>query len=301
MKKTLSLLLVIMMVAAVALTGCGGNDAPAETPAPVETPEPVEAKYEDGYYFATQDAFSPNSGWKEYVTIQVMDGMITEAYWSATHVQAKGDKDIASRNDAYPMVKFGGAVADWHVQAEAAEAWLIENQDPMFPADNYIDDEGHTEALMTDADATVSIHVDSFFGLAAEALDAEPVAKGNYVTTDMVVTAELPADDKGAVYVGEFTVVNGTIVDVNFNSITTATDDEGNMLSKKELGDDYGMKEKAGSTYEWFEQAAFVEAFVIENQGMEIMLDEEGKTDTIANVSISADVFETLFNVALGK
>lgn len=157
MKKLLVLILILVMVGAIALTGCGGNDQPAEPVDNGQTEEPMEAKYEDGYYFARGMDFSPYSGWKEFVVIKVEDGMIADAYWSATHVQGKGDKDIASRNGEYKMVEFGGAVADWHDQATAAEAWLIENQDPAFPQDLYIDEDGHTEALMTDADATVSI------------------------------------------------------------------------------------------------------------------------------------------------
>lgn len=301
MKKLLVLILIFVMVGAVALTGCGGNDQPTEPVDNGQTEEPMEAMYEDGYYFARGMDFSPNSGWKEFVVVMVEDGMITDAYWSATHVQGKGDKDIASRNGGYPMVEFGGAVADWHVQAEAAEAWLIENQDPMFPEDLYIDEDGHTDALMTDADATVSIHVDSFFDLANKAIMAGPVPAGQYMATDYVMTASLPEDDNGNVYLAEFTIVNGTIMDVNLNAITATTDDDGNMLSKKELGDDYGMKEKAGSEYEWYEQAASIEDFILETQGIDLAFNDEGKTDAIAGVSITVSPFANLFEMALGK
>jgi hypothetical protein len=61
------------------------------------------------------------------------------------------------------MVEKGGAQAEWHEQAKAAEAYLLEVQDPT--AIEYTDDEGHTDAI-----SGVSIHVIEFFDLVEKAL-----------------------------------------------------------------------------------------------------------------------------------
>ncbi len=118
--------------------------------------------YEDGHYYAEEDEFAEN-GWKYTADVTVVNGYIVAANWNGIHADGGDDKKTQSETGAYGMVEKGGAQAEWHEQAKAAEAYLLEVQDPT--AIEYTDDEGHTDAI-----SGVSIHVIEFFDLVEKAL-----------------------------------------------------------------------------------------------------------------------------------
>ncbi|SHF10453.1 hypothetical protein [Alkalibacter saccharofermentans] len=288
MKKLLSILIAVLMVATFAV-GCGTTDNGDNGD--------NGATYADGVYFAQEDEFA-SSGYKYFVVITVEGGEITDAHWGGTNLKPVGNKKTFSAEGNYPMVERGGAAAEWDVQAAAAEAWLIENQDPAAFDDLYTSEEGYTDALETDDGTQVSIHVIEFFELAKTALAGTPVSAGDYETPeDYVVNAVIESDGDWN-NVAEFIVVNGTIVSANYNATSNVEDQP---LSKKELGADYGMVERGGASAEWDEQAESVEAFVLETQGFDIEFDADGKTDAIAGVTITANYFQELFEMALGQ
>lgn len=300
------MLVIILVAGLLVFAGCG-SDEPAVVDDGGDDSTGETVGYADGTYFAQENEFG-GPGYKYFVVLTVEGGAITDAYWGGTNVQPSGNKRTASEAGNYPMVQVGGAAADWHVQAEAAEAWLIENQDPAAFEDLYTDEKGHTDALQTDDGTQVSIHVIEFFTLAEKALASDPVPKGGYMTPeDYVLMADLPADDRGWVYKGEFIVVNGTIVDVLYNSVFAGEfnddtakyfkkDADGNPdpskpSSKLELGEDYGMA--------WDTQAISVADYVVDSQDFEVnYIDDEGHTDAIAGVSIHVIEFEKLFDKA---
>ncbi|NCB01933.1 MAG: hypothetical protein EOM67_07170 [Spirochaetia bacterium] len=117
--------------------------------------------YKDGGYYAIQDAFG-SSGWKEYVSLFVENGNIVNVYWSA--LNEKGDdKKVYDMDGKYNMKAYGKAQAEWYEQAAKVEQYLLDSQD--VAKISYTDDEGHTDAI-----GGVSIHVNSLFELAAQAL-----------------------------------------------------------------------------------------------------------------------------------
>ncbi|MCR3905847.1 MAG: hypothetical protein NUK62_02290 [Tenericutes bacterium] len=72
-----------------------------------------------------------------------------------------------------------------------------------------------------------------------------------------------------------------------------------NAMTKKELGDDYGMATEPGQL-EWYEQAALIEAHLLENGVDSITFDDEGYTaDLGASVSITVDTYITLAQEAV--
>lgn len=121
-----------------------------------------EGPYKDGNYYAEADEFS--SGWKYYADLTVIGGHIVAADWDGIPEEGEKNKDQASADGDYGMVENGNAQAPWFEQADKAEAYLLETQDPT--AVSYSDDEGHTDDI-----AGVSIHVGEFFELAEEALE----------------------------------------------------------------------------------------------------------------------------------
>lgn len=124
---------------------------------------PVEmGPYKDGAYHAEAKEFT--NGWKETVDLTVMNGKIVAANWDGiSEENAEITKKMASADGSYGMKEKGKAQAEWHEQAAAAEAHLLEIQDPT--KITYTDNEGHTDAI-----SGVSIHVNGFFDLAKEAL-----------------------------------------------------------------------------------------------------------------------------------
>ena len=121
------------------------------------------------------------------------------------------------------------------------------------------------------------------------AADAEGAASYN------VVLAAVTVDENGVIQSCALDSVGST---VNFDTTGTITTDlTAAPLSKNELGDDYGMKAYAGSTYEWNEQAASFAAYVTGKTAEEvagIAVDESSKVteaDLATSVTISVGGF----------
>ena len=269
------------------------------------------AKYKDGVYFAKGEY---SNDWRDFVVVTVEKGKIVDAYWGGTNTVPQGDKRLISENGGYDMVTYAGAKSQWYEQAKAAEAWLIKNQDPAKFDSLYSDEEGHTAALTTDTGASVSIHVKSFFTLAAQALASEPVPAGKYGETRVVTVAGEPSE-QGWKDLAEFIVVNGTIVDANYDALYAkdyvAEGENANAqyfkvdgdtvtpLSKDQIKEGYGMT-AAGSALEWYQQAQLLEQYIVDNQDI-FAVNADGYADTVASVSIHAAGFYSLFNQAFGK
>ncbi len=287
MKKIIAVSLIVIMVMVV-LAGC-------QTGSSVQSPQEEASdsnKYNDGVYVAIQDAYS-RSGWKYHVAITVENGEIIDAVWNALNRVPADDKWTQSVNGTYGMVAFSEAQSEWHEQAQKTIDYLIEMQTPN-PGDGfYLEDNSKTDAI-----AGVTISVSDFFVLADMALSSEPISSGPF--TDGTPFVSLDPDDKGWQYMAQFVVVNGTIIDANYNAQSiNDVDDAGKPVDKKGLGYDYGMKEIAGSTLEWFEHAALIESYIVENQNFDInYLNERGNTDTIAGVTIAVNQIDSLFSKA---
>ncbi|WP_459128699.1 hypothetical protein [Guggenheimella bovis] len=125
---------------------------------------PVEkGPYTDGSYHAEDEDFG-ETGWKEFVDVTVMNGNIVSVKWNGLNKDnPELDKLTAVKEGKYPMVAKGGAKAEWDVQAQAVESFLLEKQD--LASITYSDAEGHTDAI-----SGVSIHVKNFFELVKKAL-----------------------------------------------------------------------------------------------------------------------------------
>ncbi len=295
MKKILVFILVMTLVLS-GVVACSPAEEPEE---PAEEPEePAEepadgVDYEDGVYYAEEEEFSGRTGWKYHVVLTVEDGEFVDAKWNGTNVVPQTPKYEQSVNGDYGMVEFGGAIAPWYEQADATIDYFLENQTVEVSDDFYTSEDGHTDAI-----AGVTIHVVEFFETAEKALANGPVPEGDY--TDGYPMAVGEPSDNGWQSMIQLTVVNGTIVSANINAQSVEdTDEDGNYVDKKTLKEDYGMK-AAGSDLEWYEQAALVEEYIVENQDLDITL-EDGYTDAIAGVSIHVDEMVELFNEATGS
>lgn len=161
MKKLLSILIMLVLVVSI-FAGCtGGTTPPADDSADNNATDSEGGVYKDGTYTAEEKDFA-ESGWKDNVTVEVVDGKIASVVWNSTHKDGGDDKITVSENGDYGMVEQGGAIAEWHEQAAKAESYLLEKQDPSAIT---LKDDGSTDAV-----AGVTIHVNGFVQLVEEAL-----------------------------------------------------------------------------------------------------------------------------------
>lgn len=296
LKKLLSLTLTTALVAAL-FVGCSPAAPVEEAPAPEEVvvEEVVveeEAMYKDGVYFAKEDGFSEETGWKYYVTIEVKDGKIDNATWNGVHKDAGMDKKTLSTEGLYGMVEKAGAQSEWHEQAALVEAYLIEKQNPediTYQEDNY-----HSDAI-----SGATIGVSPFFGLAKQALAGEVATSGTY--TDGFYHAEEAdfSEETGWKYMVDVTVVNGYIEAVSWNGMHK---DGGDDKITQSTNGEYGMVENGGAQSAWFTQAEIVEAYLINTQDPSAITYQEDNyhTDAISGATIGVSPFFTLASEALG-
>ncbi len=243
--------------------------------------------YADGAYFAINDQFA-SSGWKEYVSLTVLNGRIAAINWSAVN-RAGEDKKAVDKAGNYNMVKFGKAQDEWTVQANRAENYLLEKQD--LKAITYKDDEGHTDDI-----AGVSIHVNSMYDLAEEALASGVQKIGPYADGTYYASEDGFGSNGWKGFVSLF-VHNGNIVQAYYSGVNEAGDDKQVFASEGK----YGMIKGSKIGKEWHEQAQATEAYLIATQDpKKIKISKtDGKTDDIAGVSMTVSDFFTLAEKAL--
>ena len=119
-----------------------------------------------------------------------------------------------------------------------------------------------------------------------------------------VVLAAVTVDENGVITACALDSLGAS---VNFDTTGVITSDlTAAPQTKNELGDDYGLKAYAGSTYEWYEQAAAFAAYVTGKTAAEvagIAVDESSKVteaDLATTVTISVGGFLGLIEKAAG-
>lgn len=127
----------------------------------------------------------------------------------------------------------------------------------------------------------------------------EKVETGNYKEGTYFGTYEDNYDGKAVATAVVYVDANGVIKSVFLDTVYEKNDV---LTTKKALGDEYNMKSASEAGKEWYEQVNLIENKVIENQGIEFMtLNEDGKTDTIAGVTMKVNALYEALNNALSK
>ncbi len=247
-----------------------------------------EAAYSDGVYFAQEDGFA-DTGWKYVATLVVKDGKIVSADWNGANKMGGMDKKATSKAGKYPMVEKGGAQADWHVQAETTEKWLLKTQDPT--AMNIKDAAGHTDSI-----SGVSITAGAFARLAEQALAKGPVGYGKY-KDGAYEAQEAEFGKTGWKSTANFTVISGYVTAAWWDAVNK----DGQTKKAASESGEYGMVAKGGAIAEWHEQAKVVEDYFIATQGVAPKMDAEGNADAISGATIHVNDFYALAAKALPK
>jgi major membrane immunogen (membrane-anchored lipoprotein) len=117
--------------------------------------------YKDGVYMAQSTSFDSN-GWKDDVTVTIIDGKIADVQWDAV----SGDPDIPikkkqySKSGLYGML-LGAAQNEWCDQAKVIEQYVITDG----IGDITLDSEGKTDAI-----SGCTIEIDNFAALVNDCL-----------------------------------------------------------------------------------------------------------------------------------
>lgn len=245
--------------------------------------------FKDGVYFAQEHAFQ-KSGYKYQVVLTVKGGKIVDANWNAVNNLGQADKKTFAASGKYGMVKASKLKKEWHEQAAAVEAYLVQTQDLNFS--KYTNAAGNTDAI-----SGASIMVKEFFVLAKEAIEAGPVAKGPYSKDGWYYASAADFDNAGWQDNVLITVVNGSIVDAIWNGMPKDKKKKAKLVESAKGA--YGMG-KAAKQGEWHEQAARAAAYLLKAQDpASVPVKKDGKTDAITGVSIGVSGFMALASEAL--
>ncbi len=323
MKKLFTLFVALLTLVVVA--GCNGNTTVAPTTeAPTTEAPTTEEPREfaaDGEFTAYLVGVHSNSPMVTTVTVTIENDEIVGFYIDARQgvdTQTAGtetpedtsddtwsyvwnEKTKKELGDDYGMVQFGGAIAEWYVQAEAIEAYWLENgYDSVEVVDGYIDNV-----------AGVTIKDGGYTTLAAEAVQLAKDGKMQaiYCSADDLYIATMTVDAEGN--------FSDLLIDVLQGSPDGATF-AWRTETKQELGDAYGMKGVGGgytfvdgawvssgspAVLEWYEQVALITDYVTENGWNEDLaaLDQRGGTidgttllDDLAGVTIRSGSYYTV-------
>lgn len=292
MKKT-GLILLMMMLCFELLVGCGSgannnNDEAGGDVVNDIAPIASIDGYADGLYYAEGD-YAANSGWKEIVALKVEDGKLTEVNWNALHRDGGLDKKTSSMKGIYGMVAKSDAQSEWHEQAALMEAFVLEQQ---ATTGIHANADGKTDAV-----SGVSVTVNEFARLVAEALEAGPVEAGAYKDGYYYAEAADFDENSGWKETVDVTVMNGNIVAVQWNGVHK---DGGTDKVERSKSGEYGMVAFSDAELEWHEQAFKAEEYLIEKQDpAAIAMADDGATDAVSGVSIKVAGFVELVVEAL--
>lgn len=211
-----------------------------------------------------------------------IDTAQTKVNFDAAMVVTNRDDAIKTKKEKGHEYGMGGASGigkEWHEQIAALEEWMvgktIEEVKGLQLKDNVPD--------VPELTSSVTIKVDTYLAAVEKAV-ASAVEVENYATLGLGhtvsigkskdATAEAPASaqinttfaatafDKDGKVVGA--LVDVTQAKVAFDAEGKVTSDKAAAVqSKKELGDDYGMKGNSGIGKEWHEQMTAFEAWMV--------------------------------------
>ena len=254
--------------------------------------------------------------------VSAKDGVITSCIFDA--VQAKVSFDISGTITAdltapvqtknqlgenYGMVAWGGAIAEWNEQA-ASFAEYVTGKTAADVAGIAVEAGKPTDADLT---SSVTIAVGGFQGLIAKALgtsvESSALKTGLAVITNTskstsvseeaegaaeydVTLAAVLVDDEGIIRACRLDAIGAT---VNFDATGVITTDlTAEVLTKNELGENYGMVAWGGAIAEWDAQAAALCEYAVGKTMDELKngaVDETGYAPDGSDLSTSATIY----------
>lgn len=198
-------------------------------------------------------------------------------------------KTKREKKDNYGMKPASDIGKEWYEQVQAFEKWAVGKTADEIKAG--VDDEGY--ASDTDLKAGCTINVSSFIKATVKAVDNARelgASQKDKIRLKITVSKSDESSDVNLQYDTDFAVVtlddDGRITSCLVDSCQAKctlkngefTVDEGDIPTKKELGDDYGMKPASDIGKEWYEQAENFEKWAVGKTADEIKdgVDDKG-------------------------
>lgn len=239
------------------------------------------------------------------------------------------DKEFQTKKELkedYSMKAVSSIGREWYEQAEALEAYVIGKTVEEVQG---ISVDESTVPTDEDLASSVTIKIGDYVEAIVQAADNAHVIgtkAGDKLGLGIVTSMEKSRDAKDgkegqcqadsiytAVTTDENGIITGTVIDATQGIITF--DEHGKITSdltagvrtKRQLGDEYGMKNASRLGKEWFEQAASMEAFVTGKTLEEVMgiaVREDGKTedeDLASSVTIAVGNFKSAIEKAVNN
>lgn len=308
MKKSLVIILCLVMVISAMLVGCSEEKAPETlkfgagvyVSAPTAT-DATEDKDGSGKVDVTVAAVTVDANGK--IVACALDTASNTVNFTADGkaIAVESFKTKYEQGDAYKMVEYGGAAKEWYAQADAFET--VVKGKTLAEVKALVADANKGNDEVVAAGCTIMIH--EFVGAIEKAYNA---ATASNVTADNTLkvtaateqtctdaTEDKDGSNKVATTVfasavdanGKIVAASSDCVEVSFTFTTEGTstlDTTKAVLSKKEQGDNYGMKSPYGSAKEWYEHASAFDAACIGKTPAEVagLIAEDGKgVDTL--------------------
>lgn len=296
MKKLFSIFALVLL--SLTLVACGDKDLTQECDTTKCTGnnnggnvESDFADYDDGVYFAYADEFA--SSYRYFVVLEINDGKLTYAAWDGYHqdMGKSGIKGYSKHTGDY-LGLYGmdrnNTNGKWYIQADRVVQHLISTQS----LDVTFNDQGKSDVV-----AGATIHFVEFYDLVEQALENGPVEAGTLNLKNGFYYVESEPNDKGDITMFTAFVVNSRIVlaDINVGLGTPKVVEDKTYLTKDSAGIHYGMS-KDDRNMEWDYQAARLENYILENQDFEINIDGDGKTDSVAGVTIKVGDYYAIWS-----
>ncbi len=125
----------------------------------------------------------------------------------------------------------------------------------------------------------------AIFLVGCEKVANSEYAGGTYMGSHEYVSFEKNYVATAVVYIDDAGVIKSVYIDTTYLKDDLYT-------TKKTLGDDYGMAVASPIGKEWYEQVEALEAYIVENQSVDLELDESGKTDAVSGVTMKIDIYK---------
>jgi len=320
----------------------GAHEEQTQTPTQATEPSlpPVEGALKTGLAIVTNIGDSKEGEAKYDVTMVavlvddggvirqcVIDGISTSVKFDTTGTittdLAAAPQTKNELGEAYGMVAYGGAIAEWDAQAAALAAYAV-GKTVQELKEGAIDETGHApEGTDLASSATIYLGgyveaiaqaVDNAKHLGAQGGDTLKLAAINGIDSSASATAEKAGNAQLDVTATALTLsgeritscaIDAVQAKVAFDTTGAITSDLAAPQTKNQLGEAYGMVAWGGAIAEWDAQAASFASYVTGKTAQEvntISVNEATKpadgTDLATTVTISIGGFQALITKA---
>lgn len=239
----------------------------------------------DGTYYATGEVAS--NGWMNYLEFDVKDGKISSVDYDAYNMQTGDARTKTQMSEAGEYKLADNATAPLHEQYKAIEDAIVDGTDITTIK---FDDEGASDAI-----SGATIKYGEIVDLYKTALENGPITKGS-TDKDGYYFGQAAVDAKGNTAQMAYIIYNGKIVAAHADG--SVPQEDGSVAYKSALAIDGEYKLADSAIAPMNEQLTAVGEYVVKNQGFEVELNDEGKTDAISGATISVNGYAEAFKNA---